>query len=179
MRLTDGPATSAEVLVSALASRVWAVTTDITAPARFGGELEAAAWLDGADRPRVGARFTGRNRNDALGVWETTSVVTACAPEEAFGWDVYVDGAPEPGASWRFDLRPLGAATLLRLGVRLGPGHSHVRTYVARHPDREEHVVAVRLAQLDANIRRTLDGVRAAAEAPRTAPAAAGPAPAR
>ncbi|MDA8371110.1 MAG: SRPBCC family protein [Nocardiopsaceae bacterium] len=168
MRYTDAPSTETEIHISAPLERVWEVATDITVYARPGGELQHTRWADGVSGPRLGARFIGRNRNPHIGEWETTSVVVEFDPPWAFAWDVLNKG--EAMATWRFDLRPLETGTVLRQWVRIGPAPSGLSMFIERNPDKEEELIARRLAELRGNMAGTLEVIRGLAEG-RSAPA--------
>jgi hypothetical protein len=155
VRYADGPTTEVDVLVDAPPTVVWSLVRDITTPVRFSEELQAVRWID--ER-----RFVGRNAHPAVGTWETTCTVVAREPEREFGWVV---GDPaHPAAAWRFTLEPAGTGTLLRQWVRLGPGRSGLTPAIEAHPDKEERIVARRLAEHRANMQRTVEGVKQLAE---------------
>ncbi|OEJ94988.1 SRPBCC family protein [Streptomyces thermolilacinus] len=174
MRYADGPTATAETPIAAPPARVWSVVTDIGLPARLSPELQRATWLDGATAPAPGARFEGHNSHPLLGTWRTHSHVRELVEHRSFVWAVtdpdgrFGDKDPDPRhplATWRFDLSPApGGTTLLRHTVRLGPARSGVSLAIDRAPDREEAIVAARLAELRANMAATLRGVKALAE---------------
>lgn len=179
MRLADGPRVDCDVRVEAPVPRVWALATDISLPARLSPELHRVAWLDGADRPRVGARFEGHNRHERLGAWRTVSQVVEVDEHRAFAWAV-MDGdgrfgepaldPARPLASWRYELGAEDGGTRLRLAALIGPGRSGVTLAVERLPDREEEIIAFRLKELRAGMRATLHGIKALAEQDDTSP---------
>lgn len=162
MRYAEGPATQAEVHVNAPPARVWALVTDIELPVRFSTELQETAWLDGAEGPAVGNRFHGRNHNPVAGEWETVSHVVACESERVFSWAV--EDPDNPPATWRYDLEPDGAGTLLRQRVDIGPGRSKLTDFIEQHPEKEEAIVAGRLRELHKSIQVNLDGIKDLAE---------------
>ncbi|HEX6499151.1 MAG TPA: SRPBCC family protein [Micromonosporaceae bacterium] len=161
-----------EVHVDAPPDAVWALVTDIELPTRFSPELRRVRWLDDATRPEVGARFEGYNRNPVLGEWRTVSRVTELVAPTTFAWAVLdpyrqfgADAAdPTPLATWRFDLTPERGGVLLRLTARLGPGRSGLNLAIDRMPEREETIVAARLADLRNGMEQTLLGIKALAE---------------
>jgi len=161
MRYADGPTADVTVLVEAPPERVWPLVTDIDLPARFSSELQGARWLD--EGRGLGARFVGRNQHPVAGTWETTCVVTECAPPRAFEWAV---GDPDfPSARWRFDLDPQpGGGTRLRQWVRIGPAPSGLTPAIEAMPDKEERIVARRLDEHRANMAATLAGIKDLAE---------------
>ncbi|MBA3653475.1 MAG: SRPBCC family protein [Actinobacteria bacterium] len=163
MRYADGPTAEVEVDVDASPETVWAVVTDLNVPARFSDEFQGAEW-DGGSGGEVGARFTGRNRHPAAGEWTTQAVVTDYDAPRRFA---YVIGEIElPSAAWRFELEPLarGAGTRLRQWARMGPGPSGLTSAIAARPDAEERIVARRLEEWRANMRATVEGIKALAE---------------
>jgi uncharacterized protein YndB with AHSA1/START domain len=162
VKYADGPTVEVDVLIAAPIGRVWALVSDIDLPARFSGELLGARWID--DGPKVGARFIGRSHHDAMGDWETTSFVARYDPPRAFEWAV-TDRA-EPSASWWFDLdEEADGTTRLRQGMRMGPAPSGLSIAITAMPDKEERIVARRLAEHERNIQATLVGMKQLAEA--------------
>jgi hypothetical protein len=166
VRYADGPSTSAEVVVDAPVERVWALVCDIAVPAQFSSELQGAEWLPPATGPAVDAAFVGRSSHPAVGDWETVCVVTECSPGQVFAWAV---GDPaDPSASWRFELSPepdAGPGVRLRQWMRMGPAPSGLTPAIEAMPDKEERIVARRLAEHQANMQKTIEGIKAAAEA--------------
>lgn len=161
MRYDDGPTAEADVIIQAPAARVWALVTDIDLPARFSTEFRGADWLD---EPGLGARFVGRNEHPAMGEWQTTCTVTVHEPHRAFGWAV--EDPADPAATWQFDLSEEPEGIRLTQRVRMGPGISGLSFAILAMPDKEERIVARRLEEFERNMRATLDGIKALAEAP-------------
>lgn len=173
MRFADGPSVHCDVHVQADVRRVWELVTDIRLPARLSPELRRVAWLDGADRPVVGARFEGYNQHERLGEWRTVSHVVELDEPRVFAWAVtdadgrYGEPAPDPArpmATWRCELEAENGGTLLRQSVLIGPGRSGVTLALERWPDREEEIVAFRSKELLAGMEATLQGIKALAE---------------
>jgi uncharacterized protein YndB with AHSA1/START domain len=161
VKYADGPTVEVDVLVAAPIERVWALVSDIELPARFSSEFLGARWID--DDQKVGARFAGRNHHDALGEWETTSFVARYEPPLAFEWAV-TDG-DNPSASWWFELNEEPGGTRLRQGMRMGPAPSGLSIAIDAMPDKEDRIVARRLAEHERNMRATLEGIKQLAEA--------------
>jgi nitroreductase len=157
---TDGPGTVSEIDIDAPPAAVWAAVTDIDLPARFSEEFEGAAW--DADGPALGASFTGRNRHPAIGDWEVRSYVDAYEENRGFGWRT--SDPEDPGARWRYDLEPNGDGTRLRYSVALGPGPSGLTAAIASMPDKEARIIRNRIAELHANMDRTVQGVKEVVE---------------
>lgn len=151
VRYADGPTIEASVHVGAPPERLWPLVSDIALVASISPELQEARWLDGDGPPAVGRRFRGRNRHPAVGEWTTVSQVVECEPGRVFAWVV---GDPEnPTATWCFELTPTAdGGTELRQWARMGPGPSNLTPVIEAHPDKEERIVARRLAEWQAGI---------------------------
>ena len=161
IRLTDEPGTWAEIHVAASAEQVWAIVTDINLPARFSDEFLGATWTDGG--PALGASFVGRNRHPAIGGWEVESYVDAFVPGRSFGWAT-VDRI-NPGSRWRFDLTPDDVSTRLRYSMSMGPGPSGISIAIESMPEKEPRILRRRILEHHVNMLRTIEGIRAIAEA--------------
>lgn len=163
-RYADGPETEVELLIDAPADQVWAVLSDPAFPAEFSDELQEASWGEHADGvPGVGSTILGRNNNEFMGEWTTTSYVTEWEPGRRFSWAV---GDIEDSAGrWRFDLEEQGAQTLVRQHYRIGPGRSGLSMAIEKFPDREEDIVANRLEFQAGCMLANLEGVKARVEA--------------
>jgi hypothetical protein len=163
MRLADGPSVEVETRIAAPVEVVWALACDVDLPGRFSDEFQGAEWLDGATGPALGARFRGRNAHPVIGEWQTTSTVTEYEEGRRFGWAV--SDVDRPASSWRFELDADGTGTRLRQWARLGPGPSGISYEIDLCPDDEEQIVERRLAEHRVNMQRTVDGMKAMAEA--------------
>jgi hypothetical protein len=109
----------------------------------------------------VGSTFVGRNhRGDNS--WTTTSTVTAWIPDNLFTF--VVGEVNEPLAIWSFSLHREGDRTRLTFVATLGRGESGVSRAVSANPDREEEIVAGRLALWQSNMTATLEGIKSLAE---------------
>ena len=165
VRYSENPTARVEVHIAAPPAAVWPLVSDISVPARFSTELAGADWADGSAQPRVGARFTGRNHHDAIGDWQSTCVVVTCEADQAFSWVV---GDPSyPSARWGFELEAEDGGTCLRQWATLGPAPSGLTPAITAMPDKEERIVARRLAEHEANMRRCVEGIKALAEGSR------------
>jgi len=161
MKVSDCPTTQVEVRVEARPEEVWGWLLDIDLPARFSTEFQGGGWVEG-DEPGLGARFRGRNSHPVAGEWETVSTVTGYEPGRLFAWAV-MDVA-NPAASWKFELVPDGEGTILRQWAQIGPGPSNLTTIIASMPEHEEEIVAMRLGELQDNMRKTVGGIKSLAE---------------
>ena len=160
MKYADGPTVEVEVLVDAPAAAVWALVSDVGTPVRFSDELQEVRWIDEQ-------RFIGRSHHPAMGYWETTCTVVDSEPERVFGWVVGDPG--HPSASWRFTLEPDGDRTVLRQWMRMGPAPSGLNIAISARPEKEERIVARRLAEHRANMLVTVEGIKALCESGRAA----------
>jgi hypothetical protein len=140
----------------------WQFVTDIGLPTRCSSELQAVEWLDGAERVAVGARFRGRNFNEALGEWETVCEVVEF--EDRRRWVYHVLGSEGPAASWGFEVEPTGDGALIRQWARMGPAPSGLSYAIDAMPGKEGRIVARRLAEWQRNMQANLDWIRAQVE---------------
>ena len=162
-RYADKPTVEVRIWIDAPPARVWELVSDIELMPAMSSELQSVEWLDGADGPALGARFTGRSRHEAMGEWETTSHVIEFDPEQTFGWAV---GDPaEPAAVWRFRLEPTDSGTELSEWMQMGPARSGLSFAIDQMPDKEQKIVFVRMREFERNITATLDQIKARAEA--------------
>ncbi|MFJ5642250.1 SRPBCC family protein [Streptomyces sp. NPDC093223] len=162
-RYADRPTVEVRTWIDAPPEKVWALVSDIELMPDMSEELRSVAWLDGATRPAVGARFVGRSEHEALGTWQTTSHVIECEPESVLAWAVEDPAAPS--AVWRFRLRSERGGTELAQWMQLGPGRSGLSAAIDRMPDKEQKIVFVRLREFERNITATLARIKQRAEA--------------
>ncbi len=160
LRFEDGPGVIVETDVDVTPAALWPLVSDLNVPARFSTEFLGAEW-DGDERG-VGAGFHGRNRHDAIGEWTVACFVDTCEEPRAFGWRT--SDRDTPGARWRFELEGRPGGTRLRFHYELGPGRSGTTAAIAARPDAEARVLRRRLAEVRANMQRTVDGIRDLAE---------------
>ncbi len=164
-RFIDGPEVEVVTTINAPPSVVWDLITDINLPARFQDEFAEAEWLD--DGPALGARFLGRNRRGERS-WETTSWIVAHEPLRTFGWAV-IDVA-NPAATWTYRLDGDENTTTLRYHRVVGPGPSGLTSAIAKHPDREEEIIAARDEEHRVHMQAVVDGIRDLAESEYSSP---------
>lgn len=157
--MADGPGVTAEIEIDAGSDEVWKLVSDINLPGRFSNEFVGAEWLD---EPGQGARFVGKNHNDGIGDWTTTSIVTEWKPGSAFGWSV--NDVDDPAARWLFEVTPQAGSTRLRFAMILGPGISFLTLFIDQKRDQESNMIAGRQSQQRKNMARTLEGIKAIAE---------------
>ena len=163
-RYADTPTVQVETFVAAAPERVWQFVSDIALMPQLSTELQRVEWCEGADAPKVGARFIGHNFHQARGEWQSTSTITECTEPTVFTWAVG-DTAEHPMATWRFTLQPCGEGTTLRQWVQMGPGRSGLSEAIDRMPDKEEKIVFFRLREYETALTATVTGIKALAEA--------------
>jgi uncharacterized protein YndB with AHSA1/START domain len=149
---------TATVVVHAPPEQVWALVTDISRTGEWSPENTGGAWLDGATRPAVGARFKGSNRR-GKSRWSTTCRVTVADPPREFTFQTGREGKPE--TVWRYLLEPAGAGdTKLTESFELVKPLGAVSNFVTRVTTG----VRDRRADLEANVQASLDRIKAIAE---------------
>lgn len=161
-RYADKPTVEASTWIDADPARVWGLVSDIKLMPTLSNELQAVEWAEGADAPRVGARFIGHNEHEAFGRWSTTSEIVACEEPREFAWAV---GQPDdPAAMWRFRLTPRDGGTALSYWMQMGPGRSGLSVAIESMPDKEQKIVFVRMREFEAAIGKTLAAIKRLAE---------------
>lgn len=156
MKMSDLPSVSVETTIAAEPGAIYAVVVDLDAMGGFGTEFQGGRWVRG--RPgELGSTFVGDQRSGDR-EWQTTATVVVCEPDRRFGWAV---GDPEePLARWTFTLRRVPGGTEVRYDTVLGPGESGLTKAIAARPEAEEHIIDKRLAHLQENMVKTLEGIR-------------------
>ena len=164
MKYHEGPGTGVSVHVDASPDAVWGVISDINLSARLGTELQKAEWIEPADGPALDATFRGFNKHEAMGMeWIVVCLVSHCDPGRSFGWQVTGDdGGP---ARWLFTIEPEGDGARLKFDAVMGPGRSGLSPAIDAMPEREDEIVANRLAEWARNMTKVLEGAKAEAEA--------------
>ncbi len=160
LRFADGPGIIVEADIDAPLSAVWALVTDINVPGRFSTEFLGAEWA-GPERG-VGAVFHGRNQHAAIGEWTVPCFVDTFDEGRAFGW--CTSDPEQPGARWKFELDASVGRTRLRFGYVIGPGRSGTSRAIEMNPDKEARVLRRRLGEVQANMDRTVQGIKTLAE---------------
>lgn len=160
LRFDDGLGILVETDIDASPASVWSLVTDIDLPAQFSDEFLGATWDD--DARGVGAVFHGRNQHPAIGEWTIPCFVDAWAEHREFGWCT-VD-SENSGARWRFELEPSAGRTRLRFSYLIGPGPSGTTRAITNNPGKEARVLRRRLDAVQANMQRTIEGIKALAQ---------------
>lgn len=139
-------------------STIWALVTDITLPARFSAELQDVEWLDGATEVKIGNRFRGHNRHEALGEWSTECRVIEVEPGRRWVWAVRA--GDNQMATWGFEVDPGPKGVTVRQWARMGPDPSGLSVAIEAMPEKEGRIIARRLDEWRTNIQANLVGIR-------------------
>ncbi len=97
--------------INAAPGTVYELIADLPQQGRFTRECERVDWLDGADRPAVGARFRGHNRKGRAR-WSTIGQVTAVEPGRVLAYRIMMS-IGIPIADWRYEVRPDGSGCVV------------------------------------------------------------------
>jgi hypothetical protein len=76
-----------------------------------------------------------------------------------------VNDPDQPAAQWRFELDQVGDTTRLRQCMTIGPGRSGTSRAMAEDPGQAKQILARRREVLRRNMERTIQGIKALAEA--------------
>ncbi|MEP1123157.1 MAG: SRPBCC family protein [Ilumatobacter sp.] len=164
MKYADCPTTETTIDIAAPASVVWDLVSDIELSSKFSSEVSGADWVEGHAGPSLDARFVGHSAHDAIGEWSTTCVVTGFEAGRLFEWSVLgTEGTVS--SIWRYTIDDLGDGNV-RLSHRfqMGPGRGGLNFAIDRMPEKEERIVANRMAEHELNMKAVLDGVKDVAE---------------
>ena len=74
-----------EAVADAPIESVWAIVSDVTRTGEWSHECRKVGWVDGAQSPVPGARFTGRNRS-WIWRWTRTSELIAVDAPRRLSW---------------------------------------------------------------------------------------------
>ena len=91
--------------------------------------------------------------------------------DDGFGWRT--SDRDNPGARWRFDLEQIPTGTRLRYRYVMGPGWSGTSAAIESKPDKHARIVNRRLAAVQSNMQRTIEGITRLAGQPTTSAEAA------
>jgi hypothetical protein len=160
MKYADCPTVEVTIDIAATPTAIWQLVSDIELSSRFSTEVSGADWIDGHNSPALGARFVGHSAHNAIGEWTTTCTVTGFDVERLFEWSV---AGPDDGVSsiWRYTIDDLGDGNVrLHYWFQMGPARGGLNAAIDRMPDKEERIVARRLAEHEVNMERMLVGIK-------------------
>ena len=149
----------AQVYIEATPDKVFQLVSDVTRTGQWSPECYRCGWLGGATGPTVGARFKGHNRRGLLR-WSITSEVTAAEPGRVFAFETesIIPFMRKRQTLWRYEMEPSGSGTTLTEAFNC---NWYYRIIVLS----AFGGAAARQAQLEANLRYTLDRIKQVAEA--------------
>jgi hypothetical protein len=75
-----------------------------------------------------------------------------------------VTDVDDPSAVWWFELDEEDGSVRLRQHAQMGPAPSGLSIAITAMPEKEERIVARRLAEFESNMRATLEGIKRLAE---------------
>lgn len=151
-----------EELLPAPPEAIWSVLTDPTRIGQWSSECRTGRWLDGANEPVVGARFTGRNRVRWIGWTRACQVLEAASPRRY----VFETISPTDCTRWSFHLDRVGTGTRVRQSFEIRRMwkalEALITVLIPEHFDRTDSLRAdlVRLGQVAARTtpsRRPID----------------------
>jgi Polyketide cyclase / dehydrase and lipid transport len=155
-----GTTSHASVHVGAPPDDVYALVSDVTRMGEWSPETVQCRWLEGAAGPVVGARFKGTNRRGIVR-WSTFARVIAADPGREFSFVVTLLTFRREMTKWRYRLEPAAdGGTEVTESFEL---LDDLPWYVAA----AERLMGVgdRKADLQRGMQRTLERMKAAAEA--------------
>jgi uncharacterized protein YndB with AHSA1/START domain len=140
--------------IAAPAAVLYDLVADIEHMPQWSPETTATAWLGGADRAAVGARFEGRNAIGRL-TWKTKPTITVAEPGAEFAFRV----PGKAGATWQYTFAEFdGTTTVTETVTQERPSPAPIRFLQRRGG------VTDRAAHLREGMETTLERLAAHAE---------------
>jgi Polyketide cyclase / dehydrase and lipid transport len=142
--------------VDAPAERVYAMVSDVTRYGEWSPENLGGVWLDGATGPIVGARFKAKNKRKLS--WSTTSTVVVADEPSEFTFAVGKNGHTR----WSYRMESRSGGCKVTESFETPDDVSRIERFLTR--------IATglrwdeRRADLESNMRATLERLKAAAE---------------
>jgi hypothetical protein len=143
--------------VDAPADKLYELVSDVRRMGEWSPECRHCEWLDGATGPAEGARFKGTNRH-GLARWSTKPRVVAAKQGREFAFVIRHRGRDM--TKWTYSFEPAAEGTTVTESFEM---ISDMPWYF-RLSDRLLMGVQDRKADLEANMRNTLERLKAAAE---------------
>ncbi len=141
---------TASIEIEASPESVYAILTDLSRISELSPECYSAEWEGDATGPVVGAKFRGYNRFREH-EWDAGCVVVAADPGRE--WAFHVPSEDGRGTTWRYEIEPIEG------------GSRVTESFDSPILDGESFQKMNRHDWLLKNIARTLDNLKAAAEA--------------
>ncbi|HEX7168849.1 MAG TPA: SRPBCC family protein [Acidimicrobiales bacterium] len=155
--MNKGTVGEARVHVSAAPEVLYDMVTDVTRMGEWSPETVRCEWLDGATGPAQGARFKGTNKRGVIR-WSTKPEVVVADRGREFSFVTHSIG---PSTKWTYRFEPSGGGTDLIESFETLDDDSALLTFLERYVMRIDD----RKADLEAGMRRTLERIKAIAEA--------------
>lgn len=153
----------ASLYIAAPPGAVYELITDIGRMGEWSPECVAAEWAEGSSGPAVGAVFQGTNKRNS-NEWTTPNTVIAADAGKEFAW--VVGTMDFRVCTWRYELEPQGAGTLVTESFELGKEEVGFSSTVLSHPVEERQpMIDARRAQLVDDMQQTLSRLKRVAEA--------------
>lgn len=148
--------------IAADPAAIYELISDVTRMGEWSPECLGCDWMDGHDKPVVGAQFHGHNRNNG-NEWTTPNTIVAADEGREFAWVV---GTPEfEVCRWRFVLDEDDGRTKVTESFQLGEVEVGFAQAVANAaPEERAGMVDSRRLQLIDGMTQTLERLKAAAE---------------
>jgi Polyketide cyclase / dehydrase and lipid transport len=136
---------TASTPVNCSTADAWDLITSISRIGEFSPECIDAQWIEGADGPKVGARFEGTNSRqqgaDEI-VWIRPCTVTVSVPGQAFAYVVGDRFDATPAVEWEYRLEATNGECLINQTFRhLPDGLSGVRGMADAEPEKAAGIV--------------------------------------
>ena len=141
--------------ISAPASTVYAMVSDVTNMSQWSPEQTKTRWTRGASAPVVGARFRGSNKN-GWRRWSTSCRVTDATPGKRFAFRVSSYGLAV--ADWSYEFEDTAG------GCRVTEGTTDRRGWLIKTVGEPVTGVYDRATHNLAGIQKTLAALKTAAE---------------
>ena len=142
--------------IDAAPERIYELVSDLPRMGEWSPENTGGKWVGGASGPAVGAKFRGTNRK-GVARWSTTCTIVEATPGKAVAWDVTV--GPIKVARWGYAIEPSGD------GCDVTETWEDHRAAIAKTITGFALSVKDRAVHNEANMRTTLERLKAAAEA--------------
>jgi Polyketide cyclase / dehydrase and lipid transport len=102
----------ASIDIAATPEVVYDLIADVTGMGEWSPECYRCEWLDGADRPAVGARFRGYNRRGRFR-WERMAAVDMAKRGREFAFTTVNDRTGHDETRWQYTTEPSPTGTVL------------------------------------------------------------------
>ena len=156
--MEKGTTGHARVHVNAAPEVLYDMVSDVRRMGEWSPETIRCEWLDGATAPAPGARFKGTNKRGVFR-WSTKPEVVAADRGREFSF-VTRSAGPSTKWSYRFEPAPDGGTELVESFETLDDDSAVLR-FVERYFMR----ITDRRADLETGMQRTLERIKAVAEA--------------